>query len=123
MNIQLKRVYSPVEEEDGMRILVDRVWPRGVSKEKLQADIWLKEAAPSSDLRKWFNHERAKWQAFKEKYFSELKGKPETVNELLDLAGNKRLTLLFAARDEECNHAVALKEYLLSVSTANQDKI
>ncbi len=78
MKIQLKRVYSPVEKGDGGRVLVDRVWPRGISKAKLQADVWLKDAAPSTELRKWFNYDRSKWQEFKERYFAEyLRSKDE----------------------------------------------
>jgi uncharacterized protein YeaO (DUF488 family) len=114
MKIQLKRVYSPVEEDDGVRVLVDRVWPRGISKAKLQADIWLKDAAPSTELRKWFGHDQTKWQEFKERYFAELKDKPEAVNKLLELGKEQQVTLLFAAKDYEYNHAVALREHLLS---------
>jgi uncharacterized protein YeaO (DUF488 family) len=114
MQIQLKRVYSPVEKDDGVRILVDRVWPRGISKAKLQAEVWLKDVAPSTELRKWFSHDRAKWQEFKERYFSELQKNPEAVNKLLDLAQKQQVTLLFAAKDTEYNHAVALREYLRS---------
>ena len=114
MDIQSKRVYRPVEKEDGTRVLVDRVWPRGMAKEKLKADLWLKDAAPSTALRKWFNHDRSKWGEFKSRYFSELDKKPETVNQLHDLAVRGRITLLFSARDDQCNQAIALKEYLMS---------
>ena len=112
MNIRLKRVYDPAEETDGIRVLVDRIWPRGVSKKKLQHDHWLKEVAPSSSLRKWFGHDRSKWEEFKTSYFSELEENPEAVQELRELSGKQKLTLLFAARDTEYNHAVALKDYL-----------
>ena len=114
--IEIKRVYSPVEKQDGTRILIDRVWPRGVSKKQLRADLWLKDAAPSSGLRKWFGHDRSKWGQFQMRYFAELDEKPELIRQLLDLAGKKRITLLFAARDTECNQAVALKKYLMSIS-------
>jgi uncharacterized protein YeaO (DUF488 family) len=114
MNIQSKRVYSPVEKEDGFRVLVDRVWPRGMTKERLQANLWLKDAAPSAALRKWFSHDRTKWEKFKSRYFSELDAKPELINHLHELAAKERLTLLFSARDNQCNQAVALKEYLMS---------
>lgn len=112
--IQTKRVYEESDRNDGYRVLVDRVWPRGVSKEKLKADLWLKDAAPSSDLRKWFNHDQSKWETFKSRYFDELDSKSETIDTLLNQTGKGRLTLLFSARDTDCNQAVALREYLLS---------
>ena len=112
IDIQSKRVYSPFEKKDGTRVLVDRVWPRGMSKEKLKADLWLKDAAPSTALRKWFNHDRSKWEEFKSRYFSELDKKPEIVNQLHDLASKGRITLLFSARDDQCNQAIALQAYL-----------
>ena len=116
MDIQSKRVYSPVEKEDGIRVLVDRVWPRGMSKERLKADLWLKDVAPSTALRKWFNHDRSRWEKFKNRYFSELDTKPELVNQLHELEAKGRVTLLFSARDNQCNQAVALKEYLMSMT-------
>lgn len=118
--IDIKRVYAPAQEEDGFRILVDRVWPRGVSKDKLQADLWLKDAAPSTALRKWFGHDRAKWVQFQQRYFAELDEKPEVIRQLLDLAEKQKVTLLFAARDTEYNQAAALKTYLLSVAEKEQ---
>lgn len=96
MDVQSKRVYRPVEKEDGTRVLVDRVWPRGIAKEKLKADLWLNDAAPSTSLRKWFNHDRYRWEKFKSRYFSELDKKPEIVNQLHDLAAKGRITLLFS---------------------------
>ena len=114
MDLQAKRVYSPFEKEDGVRILVDRVWPRGVSKEKLHADEWLKGLAPSTQLRKWFNHDRTRWDEFKRRYFAELDTMPQATDRILNLAAEERVTLLFAARDTECNQAVALKEYLIA---------
>lgn len=116
MDILLKRVYSPVEKDKGTRILVDRVWPRGVAKERLQADLWLKDVAPSTTLRKWFNHDRSRWENFKSRYFSELDKKPELVNQLHELATKGCITLLFSARDIHYNQAVALKEYLMSMT-------
>ena len=118
--IDIKRVYAPAQEEDGFRILVDRVWPRGVSKNQLKADLWLKDAAPSTGLRKWFGHDRAKWEEFQRRYFAELDEKPEVIRRLLDLAGKQQVTLLFAARDTEYSHAAALKKYLISVTGKNQ---
>ena len=85
-------------------------------KERLQTDLWLKDAAPSTALRKWFGHNRSRWEVFKNRYFSELNAKPEVVKQLLELAAKGRLTLLFSARDTQYNQAVALKEYLISMS-------
>lgn len=113
-NIRTKRVYEPVNPHDGFRVLVDRVWPRGMTKEQVQADLWLKDVAPSGALRKWFGHDRSMWGAFKSRYFLELDTQPEAVARLLDEAAKGRLTLLFSARDAEYNQAVALREYLLS---------
>lgn len=110
--VTTKRVYEAVDRRDGLRVLVDRVWPRGVTKENAKADLWLKEIAPSTTLRKWFAHDRSKWEGFKQRYFKELDAKPEVVAELRAAARKGRLTLLFSARDLECNQAVALCEYL-----------
>lgn len=95
MKIQTKRVYDAHEKEDGIRILVDRIWPRGMTKEKLRADFWIKDAAPSSALRKWFGHDPSRWVTFKEHYFSELDGKPHVADQFFELAAKGRLTLLF----------------------------
>jgi len=116
MEIQTKRVYDPFDKKDGVRVLVDRVWPRGMTKERLQADLWLKDAAPSTALRKWFNHDPSRWEVFKNRYFAELNAKPEVVKQLLELAAKGRLTFLFSARETQYNQAVALKEYLISMS-------
>ncbi len=114
MDIRTKRVYDPATPDDGFRVLVDRIWPRGMPKERAQVHLWLKEIAPSTALRKWFGHDRSKWKAFKKRYFSELDAKPELVQRLLATAARGRVTLLFSARDVECNQAVALRAYLLS---------
>ncbi len=116
MDIQTKRVYESADKKDGVRVLVDRVWPRGLSKERVHADQWVKDAAPGTALRKWFAHDRAKWDEFRKRYASELNAQPEVVGQLLELALKGRLTLLFSARDTQYNQAVALKEYLLSMS-------
>lgn len=113
MDIQTKRVYEPAHPQDGFRVLVDRVWPRGKTKEQVRADLWLKDVAPSTALRKWFNHDRSKWEAFKNRYYAELDANPQAVTRLLEKAAEGRLTLLFSARDVDYNQAVALKEYLL----------
>lgn len=114
MDIRSKRVYFQPTPDDGCRVLVDRLWPRGLSKEKVNAELWLKEVAPSHELRKWFGHERPKWESFKHQYFSELDERADVIERLIDLAGKVRLTLLYATKDTEYNHAVALKEYLLT---------
>jgi uncharacterized protein YeaO (DUF488 family) len=119
--IHTKRVYDPLEALDGYRVLVDRVWPRGMKKEQLHADLWLKEAAPSTALRKSFCHDPSRWEEFKTAYFVELDAHPEVVDRLLGEAGKGPLTLLFSARDIEYNQAVALREYLLSKVTARKD--
>ncbi len=112
MEIRTKRVYEPTNPHDGFRVLVDRVWSRGMTKEQVRADLWLKDVAPSTALRKWFGHDRSKWETFKSRYFLELEAIPEVVERFVDKAAKGRLTLLFSARDVECNQAIALKEYL-----------
>jgi uncharacterized protein YeaO (DUF488 family) len=108
--IRTKRIYEPPAEEDGYRILVDRLWPRGVSEEKVRIDVWLKEIAPSDTLRKWFSHDPTKWEEFKKKYEIELKGKQDLIKEIPKMEKEKgTVTLLFSARDEEHNQAVALR--------------
>ena len=110
--IQCKHVYDRVEKSDGHRVLVDRVWPRGIKKENLQADEWRKELSPSSELRKWFNHDPQRWAAFYQKFHAELDQQGEAVESVLKGANGGTLTLLYAARDTEHNNAVALKMYL-----------
>lgn len=112
MQIGLKRAYTAPGKDDGLRILVDRIWPRGISKDTLKIDLWLRELAPSGELRKWFGHDPGKWSEFKRRYFIELDGNEELVRELLSKIQNGQVTLVFAAHDETCNNAVALKEYL-----------
>lgn len=110
--IAIKRIYDDPSQDDGHRVLVDRLWPRGVKKEDAHLDIWLKEVAPSNDLRKWYGHDSARWEEFKKRYFEELKEHEEEIEGLLAKAEGDRLTLLYAAKDEKCNNATALKEYL-----------
>jgi len=110
--IRVKRIYEAASEEDGQRILVDRIWPRGVSKERAAIDLWMKEVGPSTELRRWFSHDEDRWIEFKERYFSELDTRAELVDELRARAQRGSLTLLYSARDEEHNQAVALAEYL-----------
>jgi len=111
--IQLKRAYEPPAAGDGQRLLVDGLWPRGVSREDLQAEAWLKALAPSTALRKWFGHEPARWKGFRERYFAELDANPEALAQLRDYLAGGPVTLLYGARDEEHNNAVALRDYLL----------
>ncbi len=113
-HIRLKRVYLPASPEDGVRVLVDRLWPRGVSKVRAALAFWNKDVAPSTELRKWFGHDPARWAEFRERYRAELKANPEAVEALGALARQGRVTLVFGARDEAHNEAVVLREVLLS---------
>jgi len=110
--VKIKGVYDPVSRDDGRRILIDRLWPRGIRKEDAKIDEWLKEIAPSNELRKWFGHDPAKWQEFKKKYASELSEKSELVERLRAESGKGMITLLFAAKDAGHNNAVVLKELI-----------
>ncbi len=113
--VNIKRVYEPIGNNDGFRILVDRLWPRGINKEKVNIDAWLKEIAPSAALRKWFNHESGKWKRFVEKYKDELQ-KSEAVNELKNfIKKHKTITLLYAAHDEQHNNAVVLQGFMQKI--------
>ena len=114
MHIKIKRVYLGSEEDDGRRILVDRLWPRGLTKEKANVDLWLKEVAPSTELRKWFGHDPSKWQEFEARYRVELRAKKEELSLLRQEASQGPVTLLYSARDEEHNEAVVLKKILIS---------
>lgn len=115
-DIQLKRAYEAPACSDGLRILVDRIWPRGVKKEDAEITEWLKDLAPSTELRKWFGHEPEKWPEFQKRYLSEIKSTDsEGLQKLGEyLKGNDRVTLVFAAKDTEHNNAVALKQYVES---------
>lgn len=110
--LKLKRVYDDVSKQDGKRILVDGVWPRGIKKEDLEYDEWYKDIAPSTDLRKWFDHDPNKWEAFKKKYKKELKDQQERVDKIKEDADGHNVTLLYAAKDTEHNQAVVIKEYI-----------
>ncbi|MCZ7591867.1 MAG: DUF488 domain-containing protein [Kiritimatiellae bacterium] len=111
-----KRVYDPPEKSDGKRVLVDRLWPRGLSKEKAQVDVWLKEIAPSTELRKWFGHEPEKFAEFNKRFRAELKGNP-ALEELKALARKETVTIVYSAGDQLHNNAVVLQE-ILSTSAA-----
>jgi uncharacterized protein YeaO (DUF488 family) len=111
-SINIKRVYEPVEKSDGYRILVDRLWPRGIKKTDANFDAWLKEIAPSTELRKWFNHEVEKWTAFSIKYEAELKASPALEELLRIIKKHKTVTLVYSAKDERHNQAIVLKAFL-----------
>ncbi|HET7752090.1 MAG TPA: DUF488 domain-containing protein [Terriglobales bacterium] len=110
--IQLKRAYEPASKTDGTRYLVERLWPRGVKKELLPVEGWLKDLAPSTELRKWFSHDPARWAEFRRRYFAELKANPQAWEPLLAAARRGRVTLVYSSHDSEHNNAVALKEFL-----------
>lgn len=111
MDLRIKRAYEPAARTDGRRILVDRLWPRGVSKEQLDAE-WMKAVAPSAELRIWYGHEPSRWDGFRERYFAELDAQPEALVPLREALKHGRVTLVYGARDPEHNQAVALAEYL-----------
>ncbi|BBO17885.1 conserved hypothetical protein [Candidatus Brocadia pituitae] len=109
---EIKRVYEEPAKRDGTRVLIDRLWPRGLKKEDAAVDYWMKEIAPSDTLRKWFGHKEERWQEFKSRYLKELKEKNEFLQQLIDLGKNKKVTLLYAAKDEERNNAHVLLDIL-----------
>jgi uncharacterized protein YeaO (DUF488 family) len=113
MKLKIKRVYEPPEKADGTRILIDRLWPRGLSQEKAAVALWLKDIAPSTQLRKWFKHDPSKWEDFKKRYLDELEENDELVGLLRQEIQKGAVTLVYGAKDEEHNDAVVLKEYLL----------
>lgn len=110
--IHIKRIYEPASKQDGFRMLVDRLWPRGVSKDRAQLDLWLKDIAPSDALRRWFNHDVKKWPEFKKKYQAELKRNAEATETIKKIARRRNITLLYAAKDETHNEAVVLQQWL-----------
>lgn len=112
MSIKIKRVYETPSPEDGTRILVDRLWPRGLTKEKAHVDLWLKEVAPSTELRKWFAHDPARWAEFKTRYKAELKDNAEPLATLKKETAKGKATLLYGAKDEEHNEALVLQQLL-----------
>ena len=116
MQIWTRRIYDPPRDQDGTRILVDRIWPRGISKAQARLQGWQREVAPSTTLRKWFAHDPERWDDFRQRYFKELDARPQAVAPLLAASREGRLTLVYAARDETHNNAVALREYLLRVA-------
>ncbi len=112
MTIVTKRIHEPFSAGDGRRILVDRLWPRGISNESARIDAWVKEVAPSNELRRWYDHDPARWDEFRQRYFAELDANPEGVAALEAELQGRKLTFLFAAKETERNNATALREYL-----------
>jgi uncharacterized protein YeaO (DUF488 family) len=110
--LQVKRVYERAAPTDGSRVLVDRLWPRGIRKEEARVDLWLKDIAPSAELRKWFAHRPERWDEFKRRYYHELSAQPDAVRRLQAMAESVPVTLVYSASDEEHNQARALAEYL-----------
>jgi uncharacterized protein YeaO (DUF488 family) len=115
--IQVIRVYIASDKSDGQRILVDRLWPRGLSKEKAKIDIWMKDISPSTELRQWYEHDPAKWPKFKTKYFAELDDNKSNVDAILTEIKGRNVTLLYSSKEQKLNNAVALKEYLEAIIT------
>lgn len=115
MTIKVKRIYDEPKKSDGFRILVDRLWPRGIKKEQAAIDLWLKEIAPSDVLRKWFDHDPKKWPAFQKRYAKELTAKPECVDIIKKAAKQKTVTLLFGTKEVEHNNAIALRHFIESI--------
>ena len=116
MKILTKRVYEPPAKSDGRRILIDRLWPRGVSKADAQIHFWAKAIAPSNELRQWYQHDPAKWKEFQKRYFSELDANPDGLEEFRAELGRGKVTLIYSSRETELNNATAFKEYLESES-------
>jgi uncharacterized protein YeaO (DUF488 family) len=108
--IKIKRVYDPESPDDGKRILIDRLWPRGIKKEEIKIDEWLKDIAPSNELRKWYSHDPSKWKEFKKRYYGELKDKAEVIERLRKEARKGTVTFLFSSKEPALNNAAALKE-------------
>jgi len=120
VNIGIRRAYVPPERQDGYRALVDRLWPRGISKSDACIDEWWQEGAPSTDLRKWFSHDPEKWAEFKRRYIDELKANREEVTRFVDRAGFGPITLVYGAKDEQHNHAIVLKEFIETLILHNR---
>ena len=112
MSIAVKRIYSAPEDSDGVRILVDRLWPRGMKKATAKVDAWVKEIAPSTELRQWYGHDPKKWNEFRKRYFAELEAKPEFLDQLREHMGEGTATFLYSSKEDKLNNAMALREYL-----------
>jgi uncharacterized protein YeaO (DUF488 family) len=112
--IQIKRAYEKAEKKDGRRFLVDRLWPRGVTKTALAMEAWLKDVSPTNELRKWYGHEPAKWDEFRRRYFADLENTPEAWQPLMEAARKGTITLVYSSKEMERNNAVALREFLMA---------
>jgi uncharacterized protein YeaO (DUF488 family) len=123
LSIQIRRAYDPPQRGDGYRVLVDRVWPRGRSKNDLKLDEWRKEIAPSTRLRQWFGHDPARWKEFQQRYFTELEQKQDSIPDLVKRARHGRITLVYGARDRDQNQAVALRAYLRARVAGRQPRV
>lgn len=119
MRIQVKRVYEPTATSDGFRVLVDRLWPRGISREAAKLDLWLPDLGPSTSLRKWFNHDPARWSEFQRRYHAELKKKKALLATITEQAKTRPVTLLYSAKDEQHNQAITLRSFLKRPSSQN----
>lgn len=120
--LRIKRVYEPPCSSDGLRVLVDRIWPRGLSKKEAAINYWAKDLAPSTELRRWFHHDPAKWNAFQERYREELEEQKAALAELTGMAGHRPITLLFGAKDTKHNQAIVLKSVLEACATPRKPK-
>jgi uncharacterized protein YeaO (DUF488 family) len=120
-HLRLKRAYEPAEPDDGTRILIDRLWPRGVSKDKAALDDWMKDIAPSTALRQWFGHDPARWAAFQHRYRAELRHHAPELDHIRALAGTRTVTLVYSAHDEAHNDAVVLRDVLLGKRSSGDD--
>jgi uncharacterized protein YeaO (DUF488 family) len=119
LKIKLKRIYEAPSDDDGIRIMVDRLWPRGISKKDARIDHWFRDVAPSTELRRWFDHKSERWTEFKRRFFAELKEQEDLVRTIRDMATGGTVTLIFAAKNTAKNNAVALREHLVHVDEAN----
>ena len=117
-NVRLKRAYEPADARDGTRVLIDRLWPRGVRKDAAALDLWLKDIGPSTELRKWFGHEPSRWAEFRRRYADEIAQKPQLLAQLRDIARQGVLTMVYSAHDEQHNDALVLQELILHPPTA-----
>ena len=111
-NITVKRIYDPPSEDDGVRILVDRLWPRGISKERARVDLWIKAISPTNELRKWYQHDPEKWEEFQQRYLLELSRVEDDLNTLVEIVRADKVTLLYSSKETEMNNAMALKLHL-----------
>ena len=121
--LRVRRIYDPPQDGDGLRVLVDRLWPRGLSRERAAIDLWLKDVAPSADLRKWFGHDPARWEEFRHRYRAELKGHSAEISQLLTALAKAPVTLLYAAHDEAHNNAIVLAEYLQGIAEGDGNTV